>query len=121
LAYFQTKNPYLFGSILEGIAMEDVGISISGHFGLFLWPFGIFYGRLEYFVAIWYILWPFGIFCSYLVYLSPSGVLYQEKSGNPDVGRYLEVLNLISIYELATKYHQIFCHIPTYIQKWRLF
>jgi hypothetical protein len=29
--------------------------------------FGIFYGHLVYFVAIWYILWPFGIFYGYLV------------------------------------------------------
>jgi hypothetical protein len=25
-------------------------------------PFGIFYGNLEYFMAIWYSLWSFGIF-----------------------------------------------------------
>jgi hypothetical protein len=37
MAYFQTK----FGYILEGIAMEDVGV---------------FYGNLVYFTAIWYIL-----------------------------------------------------------------
>jgi hypothetical protein len=30
--------------------------------------FGIFYGRLVYFVAVRYILWPFGIFCGRLVY-----------------------------------------------------
>jgi hypothetical protein len=45
--------------------MEDVGI-FYGHFGLF-------YGRLVYIVAIWYMLWSFGIF-------SP---LHQEKSGSP--------------------------------------
>jgi hypothetical protein len=40
-------------------------------FGLcILRPFDIFYGRLAYFVAIWYIFNHFGI-------------LYQEKSGNP--------------------------------------
>jgi hypothetical protein len=32
-----------------------------------LWPFGIFYGHLAYFMAIWYILWPFGIFYGHLV------------------------------------------------------
>jgi hypothetical protein len=34
------------------------------------WSFGLFYGHLVYFKAIWYILGPFGL-------------LYQEKSGNP--------------------------------------
>jgi hypothetical protein len=34
------------GSILEGLAIDDVCI---------------FYGHVFYFVAIWYILWPFGI------------------------------------------------------------
>jgi hypothetical protein len=70
-----------------------------------LWPFGIFFGYLIYFMAIWYILWPFGIFCghlvyfwlfgifyghlvyfrlfTYVVYFSRFGLLYQEKSGNP--------------------------------------
>jgi hypothetical protein len=42
--------------------MEDIGIfyaigSILRPFGIgILWPFGIFYGDLVYFVAIWYIL-----------------------------------------------------------------
>jgi hypothetical protein len=44
---------------------------------------GIFYGHLVYFTAIWYILLTFGIFCADLVYLSRSGMLYREKSGNP--------------------------------------
>jgi hypothetical protein len=30
--------------------------------------FGIFYGHLEYLMAIWYILWTFGIFNDHLVY-----------------------------------------------------
>jgi hypothetical protein len=52
--------------------------------------FGIFYDPFVYFTAIWDILWPFGIFCGRLVYgsllyLSRFGMLYQEKSGNPDV------------------------------------
>jgi hypothetical protein len=42
-----------FGLILEGLAMDDVGM---------------FYGHLVYFMAIWYILWLFGIFYGYLVY-----------------------------------------------------
>jgi hypothetical protein len=36
--------------------------------GLGMEKYVIFYGRLVYFVAIWYILWPFGIFCGHLVY-----------------------------------------------------
>jgi hypothetical protein len=36
--------------------------------GIFLWRFGIFYGDLVYFMAIWYILWRFGIFYGDLVY-----------------------------------------------------
>jgi hypothetical protein len=35
-----------------------------------LWPFGLFYGHLVCFVAIWYTFWPFGICCGYLVYFS---------------------------------------------------
>jgi hypothetical protein len=44
----------------------------------------IFYDRLVYFTAIGNILWPFGIFCGHLVYFPCFGILYQEKSGNPD-------------------------------------
>jgi hypothetical protein len=49
---------------------------------------GIFYGHLEYIMAIWYILQPFGIFYSRLVILGPFdwylyifhlfGILHQE-------------------------------------------
>jgi hypothetical protein len=35
-------------------------------------------------MAIWYILWSFGTFCGHLVYFSHFGMLYREKSGNPD-------------------------------------
>jgi hypothetical protein len=56
--------------------------------------FGIFYGKLVYFVAIWYILWPFGIFRGHLVYgivlgfiFSRFGMLYEGKSCNPDQER----------------------------------
>jgi hypothetical protein len=45
---------------------------------------GMFYGHLEYIMALWCILWPFG----YLVviwYIFPRfGILRQGKSGNPD-------------------------------------
>jgi hypothetical protein len=39
---------------------------------------------LAYFEAILDIWWPFGIFVGHLVYISRFGLLYQEKSGNPD-------------------------------------
>jgi hypothetical protein len=56
-----------------------------------LWPFGIFYGHLEYFQALWNIFRPFGILygdlvifghCVYVFSLR-FGILYQENSGNP--------------------------------------
>jgi hypothetical protein len=33
-----------------------------------LWPNGIFYGQMVYFMAKWYILWPNGIFYVQMVY-----------------------------------------------------
>jgi hypothetical protein len=64
MGYFQTKNPNL-GKFLEGLAMED---------------YGIFYGHLVYFTAIWYILWPLGTFCGKLVCIfSRFGMLYTPK------------------------------------------
>jgi hypothetical protein len=50
---------------------------------------GIFYGHLEYITAIWYILGPFGNFVSILYIFHGFGILCQEKSGNPEVVRYL--------------------------------
>jgi hypothetical protein len=41
-------------------------------FGKFLLKFGIFYDR------------PFGLFCVHLVHFSVFGIMYQEKSGNPE-------------------------------------
>jgi hypothetical protein len=41
-----SKQKSHFGEILEGLEMENVGI---------------FYGHLEYVLAIWYILWTFGL------------------------------------------------------------
>jgi hypothetical protein len=35
-------------------------------------------------MAIWYILWPFGIFVGHFDIFSLFGILYQEKSGNPE-------------------------------------
>jgi hypothetical protein len=54
---------------LEGLVLEDVGI---------------FYGDLLYFKAIRYIVWSFGILFDDLAHFSRYGMLYQEKSGNPD-------------------------------------
>jgi hypothetical protein len=51
-------------------------LSILWQYGIdiyILWLFSIFYG---YFVYVFY---------GYLVYFSRFGMLYQEKSGNPDV------------------------------------
>jgi hypothetical protein len=68
--YFQSKNPNL-GKYLEGLAMEDVAI---------------FYVHFVFFTALWYILWPFRIIYGHLVYyFSRSGMLYQEKSGSPEL------------------------------------
>jgi hypothetical protein len=46
MVYFQTINSQ-FGEILEGLGLENVDI---------------FYGHLEYFMAIWIILRQVGIF-----------------------------------------------------------
>jgi hypothetical protein len=48
-----------FGSSLDGLAMEDVGMYI-------LWKFDV----CTYFKAILYIFWPFGILGGNLVYFS---------------------------------------------------
>jgi hypothetical protein len=64
---FRTKNPN-FGKILEGLAMEDVGI-FCGH-SEYLKPVGIFHGHLVYFEGLWSIFQGFGM-------------LYREKSGKP--------------------------------------
>jgi hypothetical protein len=55
--YLQTKIP----------TWVTYGESCSGRCWYILWPFGIFYGELVYFVVIWYILWSFGIFWGHLV------------------------------------------------------
>jgi hypothetical protein len=67
MEYFQTKNPNLvkFLRVLQGKVLVYILLAIWCH--------------LVYFVAIWYISWLFGI-------LFPRfGMLYQEKSGNPDM------------------------------------
>jgi hypothetical protein len=67
MAYFQTKNPNLgkFWRVLQW-KMFVYYLSVWSILRLF----GIFCGPLVYFMAIWYIF-------------SRSGVLYNEKSGNP--------------------------------------
>jgi hypothetical protein len=54
---------------LEGFAIEDVGI---------------FYEHLVHFTVFCYILWTFGLNRGNLVYFARFGILFQEKSGNPD-------------------------------------
>jgi hypothetical protein len=44
---------------------------------------GIFYGHLEYFMAIWYNLWPVGIVCGHLLFFPNLECLGKENSGNP--------------------------------------
>jgi hypothetical protein len=85
--------------------MEVVGMyvyfmaiwSILRQFGIcIVWLFGIFFGYLVYFVAIWYIfgylvyfvaiwyiLWLFGIFFGYLVYFSPFWYCVPRKIWQP--------------------------------------
>jgi hypothetical protein len=67
MVYFQTKKSK-FGYILEGLAMEDVGV---------------FYGHSVYFTAIRFTLWPFGTFSGNLVYFPSFWYIVPRKSGNP--------------------------------------
>jgi hypothetical protein len=68
MVYFQTTNSQ-FGSIVEGLPMEDDG-TMYLHMAIWsiLWPFGIFHANLIYSIVVWY-------------YFSGFGMLYQEKSG----------------------------------------
>jgi hypothetical protein len=45
----------------------------------------MFYGRLVYLTAIWYILWPFGVFYGHLVHFPALLFCAKKKSGNPDL------------------------------------
>jgi hypothetical protein len=45
---------------------------------------GICNGHLVHFTVFCHILWTFGIVRGNLVYFFRFGILYQEKSGNPD-------------------------------------
>jgi hypothetical protein len=68
MVYFQTKDPNLgkFWSVLQWKLLVNF-VAIRS----ILLPFRIFYGLLVYFVVI-------------LAYFSRFGMLYQDKSGNPD-------------------------------------
>jgi hypothetical protein len=57
-----------FGYILEGLAMENLGVSFD---------------RLVYFTAMGNILGPFGIFCVHLVYFSPFWYFVPRKIWQP--------------------------------------
>jgi hypothetical protein len=72
----QTENPNL-GKILEDLILENVDMYIFGQLG-------IFYGDLGYFMTLWHILYSFGTF------FSRFGIMYQEKSGRPDLDHFLE-------------------------------
>jgi hypothetical protein len=54
-----SNQKFQFGLILEGLAMEDVGICMTILSILrstyILWPFGTFCDNLVHFVIIWYI------------------------------------------------------------------
>jgi hypothetical protein len=52
---------------------------------------GVFYGHLEYFMAIWYTLWSFGHVVIIWYIFHRFGILCQENSGNPAVNGYLRL------------------------------
>jgi hypothetical protein len=68
MAYFQTKNPY-FGKIRMALQWKMV---------VYFRPFGLFFGHLVCFAAIVY------MYFIVILYFLRFGMLYQEKSGNPD-------------------------------------
>jgi hypothetical protein len=63
-----SNQKYKFGKILEGLAMEDVGI---------------FYGHLVHFTVFCYILWKFGVVHGILVYFPVLVFCTKKNSGNP--------------------------------------
>jgi hypothetical protein len=67
MVYFHSKNPYL-------------GKSLEWEMLVYDWPFGIFYGKLVYFTAIWFILWRSGIFRGHLVCFFPVLVCCTEEN-----------------------------------------
>jgi hypothetical protein len=67
MVYVFSYQKFKFGSILEVLALKDVGICMA--ILSIVRPDGIIYGRLEHLEVIWYIFPHFGM-------------LYREKSGN---------------------------------------
>jgi hypothetical protein len=59
-----SNQKFQFGSILEGLAMVNVGI---------------FYVHLAYFTVIENILWIFGIYCGHLIYFFPFWYVVPKK------------------------------------------
>jgi hypothetical protein len=80
MVYFQTKNPNL-GKFWRVLLWKILLYFIT------IWP--------AYFTAIGTILWPFDIFCGNLVYIPRFGILYQDKSGNPDRRWHLELHRML--------------------------
>jgi hypothetical protein len=56
----------------------NFGGCCTGRCWYILWTLGPFYSLLSYFMDIWYTV------RGNLVYFSRFGILYQEKSGNPE-------------------------------------
>jgi hypothetical protein len=79
----------------------NFGRSCNGRCWYILCPFGLFYGHLWYFVAIWDIL-------CFLIYLFRFGTLYQEKSGNPGANHRVHSSTLPTILEMIEKIQKDF-------------
>jgi hypothetical protein len=56
----------------------------------------------------WYILRPFGTFCDHLAFFSRSGILYREKSGNPDWHALRHAFKLQQIGAIIKSHAQFF-------------
>jgi hypothetical protein len=65
----------LFGYILEGLGMENVGTYI-------VWTFGIFFCHLMNFMGIWYILRSFGVFFPVLVRCTKKNLATMDNVRN---------------------------------------
>jgi hypothetical protein len=77
MAYFQTKNPKL-GKLWRVLQYKML---------VYFIPFGLLYGHLVYFVAVWYVIWLFAIYFSrfgflygYLIYIFPILVCCTKKN-----------------------------------------
>jgi hypothetical protein len=54
---------------------------------------GRFYGHLVNFQTIWYILLHYVILCGHFVYFPRFGILYHERSGNPELDHASNISN----------------------------